>query len=49
MKSGEGGQTLWASADQGQVGGFWVLARIKPLEELVEGMVSSVYISQRSL
>lgn len=37
------------SIDQGQVGGFWVLVNEKPLEELVEGMVSSVYMSQRSL
>ena len=35
--------------DQGQVGGFWVLVNEKPLEGLGEGMVSSVYISQRSL
>lgn len=34
------------SIDWSQVGGFWVLVNEKPLEELVEGMVSSVYMSQ---
>lgn len=37
------------SIDQGQVGGFRVLVNEKPLEELGEGVVSSVHVSQRSL
>ena len=35
--------------DRGQVGGFWVLVNEKPWEGFGEGMVSCVYVSQRSL